>query len=273
MILDPEQLESDFVRSSRDSEHPVDVVHARDDAGAELDRACHRDELYGPPASVDPGRQNGAVSTTASDPRQILDEIESSNRFLVQQVFRPIANEYRISVPTPGSTEEGRPLLFVKQKKLKIKEDIRFRTAPDEGPHLFMIKSRTVFEFRGRHDVLDADGQALGVLEKAFARSLIRSHWYVRDTSGNELLQGYESSWVMALVRRFADMISDWLTPLQWLPFNFMLVRNGEEVGTYKRVLGKLRDRYVLELGPGVEGVDRRLLLAFAVGLDALQDR
>jgi hypothetical protein len=37
-------------------------------------------------------------------------------------------------------------------------------------------------------------------------------------------------------------------------------------------VLGKLRDRYVLELEPGF-GADRRLVLAFAVALDALQDR
>ena len=33
----------------------------------------------------------------------VLAAIERSDRFLVQQVFRPIANEYRISVPPPGS--------------------------------------------------------------------------------------------------------------------------------------------------------------------------
>jgi hypothetical protein len=45
-------------------------------------------------------------------------------------------------------------------------------------------------------------------------------------------------------------------------------------IGHYRRVLGKLRDRYVLELDPAAsEGVDRRLLVAFAIGLDALQDR
>ena len=47
-------------------------------------------------------------------------ELEHTDRFLVQQIFKPIANEYRISVPTPGSTDEGRPVLFVKQKKLKV---------------------------------------------------------------------------------------------------------------------------------------------------------
>jgi hypothetical protein len=78
---------------------------------------------------------------------------------------------------------------------------------------------------------------------------------------------------VIALVRRAANFLPDWLSFLEWLPFNFTLRRNGNEVGGYRRVLGKLRDRYVLELDPGVAGVDRRLLVAFTVGLDALQDR
>jgi uncharacterized protein YxjI len=209
---------------------------------------------------------------SAADPRQVLTELEQS-RLLVQQVFKPIGNEYRISVPAPGSTDEGRPLLFVKQKKLKIKEDIRFRLDPDRDEHLFMIKSKTVFEFRGRHEVLDADGRVIGLLEKDFARSLLRSHWHVRDAAGTELFEGYESSLLIALVRRLADTVSDWLAALTWLPFNFVLMRNGEQVGSYKRVLGKLRDRYVLELGDGLEDVDRRLVVALAVALDALQDR
>ena len=50
-----------------------------------------------------------------------------------------------------------------------------------------------------------------------------------------------------------------------------MLKRDGEEVGHYRRVLGKFRDRYVLEIGPGLADVDRRLLVAFTVGLDALR--
>ena len=208
-----------------------------------------------------------------TDAASVLEQLASSNRFLVQQVFRPIANEYRISVPLPGSTDEGAPLLFVKQKRMKIKEDIRFRLGSGDGPHLFMIKSKTVFEFRGRHEVLDADGQKLGLLEKDFARSLLRSHWRVRDAAGNELFEAHEASWVVALLRRFADQLPDFLSLLGFIPFNFVLLRGGRQVATYRRVLGKLRDRYVLELDPELEDVDRRLVLAFAVALDALQDR
>ena len=213
------------------------------------------------------------MSAAATDPQQVLAAIQASERFLIQQVFKPIANEYRISVPAPGSAEEGEPILFVKQKKLKIKEDIRFRLTPDEGPHLFMIKSKTVYEFRGRHEVLDSSGTVIGTLEKQFGRSLLRSHWRVYDAAGNELLEAHEASWIIALIRRFADLGPDWFSLLQWLPFNFVLRRDGEEAGTYKRVLGKVRDRYDLQLGPGLQHVDRRLVLAFTVALDALQDR
>lgn len=209
----------------------------------------------------------------ASDPNAVLSELEAADRLLIQQVFKPIGNEYRVSIPAPGSTEEGRPLLFVKQKKMKIKEDIRFRVSPDDDAHVFMIKSKSVFEFRGRHEVLDSGGAVIGMLEKDFGRSLLRSHWHVRDASGTEVLEGYEASWVVALVRRLAGVVSEWLSALTWLPFNFVLLRDGREVGTYRRVLGKFRDRYVLELQPELAEVDRRLVVAFAVGLDALQDR
>ena len=210
-----------------------------------------------------------AIHSTAD----VLRTIDETDRFLVQQVFKPIANEYRISVPPPGTTEEGPPLLFVRQKRMAIREDIRFRTDPDQDAHVFMIKSKTVFEFAGRHDVLDEHGSVIGTLEKSFGRSLLRSHWVVRDAVGTEVLGGEEKSLVIALIRRFAGLIPvAGAELLQCLPFDFLLSGQGGSVGHYRRVLGTFRDRYVLELG-SVEGIDRRLLIALAVALDALQDR
>lgn len=212
--------------------------------------------------------------SSPSSHTEVLDAIEQSDRFLIQQVFKPIANEYRISVPAPGQTEEGEPLLYVRQKKMAIREDIRFRTDPDREDHVFMIKSKTVFEFAGRHDVLDEQGAVVGTLEKSFGKSLLRSHWVVRDAAGTEVFSGEEKSLVIAIVRRFAGLIPIAGSELlQYLPFNFVLTGPSGPVGLYRRVLGTFRDRYVLELESGATGIDRRLLLATAIGLDALQDR
>ena len=214
------------------------------------------------------------MPTTGADTQQVLAAIEQADRLLVQQVFKPIANEYRISIPQPGSTDEGEPLLYVRQKRMKIREDIRFRIDPDRDEHVFMIKSKTVFEFAGRHDVLDEHGQPIGLLEKSFGKSLARSHWRVIDPQGVVVMEAEEKSLLIAIVRRVAGIVSDGIIALlQWLPFDFILRRDGAEIGHYRRVLGSFRDRYVLELNPGAEDVDRRLLLAFAVALDALQDR
>jgi uncharacterized protein YxjI len=203
----------------------------------------------------------------------VPDERFAHDAFFLDQLIRPIANLYRISTVGPDGASPGDPLAFVRQKKLKIREDIRFRLAPDAEDHVFMIRSKSVFEFRGRHEVADAEGSVIGMLEKAFGRSLLRSHWHVRDGSGAELVEAHEASWAIALVRRVVAVLPEWLAPLAWLPFNFVLRREGHDVGAYRRVLGKLRDRYVLEVTPDLAGVDRRLLVAFAVGLDALQDR
>src|SRR5918996_1804623 len=213
------------------------------------------------------------MTVMPADAQTVLSELGSADRLLIQQIFKPVANEYRISIPAPGSTEEGRTLLYVKQKRNKNKEDNRFRVSPDDDAHLFMIKSKSVFEFRGRHEVLDAQDTPIGLLEKDFGRSLLRSHWHVRDAAGNEVLEGHEASWFVAILRRIAGFLPEWLSVLTWLPFNFTLLHDGHQAASYRRVLGKLRDRYVLEIGPDLAAVDRRLLVAFAVGLDALQDR
>lgn len=204
-----------------------------------------------------------------------LPAFGSTNRFMVLQEFKPLLNQYLISIPAEGSTEPGEPLLVVRQKRMKIKEDIRFRR-PDQGDaeHEFMIQAKTVFEFRGRFDVLDGQGTKIGSLAKDFKKSLLRSHWVVRDAQDEVVMQARESSMLIALVRRFAGAIpyGDILT---FIPFNFTLFVDdpGTEAGTYQRVLGKLRDRYVVELGAALQDIDRRLVLAQAVALDALQDR
>ena len=113
--------------------HTVETLEAglvRDRAGGVARGRCGalRGRPRGAWTSVR-GAFHGERSTQLRMAVSTIPELESSDRFLVQQVFKPIANEYRISVPTPGSKDEGRPLLFVKQKKLKIRRTFAFARA------------------------------------------------------------------------------------------------------------------------------------------------
>ncbi len=202
----------------------------------------------------------------------VLDEVAGLDTLYVQQTFSPVANRYRISTVGPDG-REGRPLVHVRQKRLKIREQIDFYADESLEELVLRLRARKVFEFRGRSDVLLPDGTVLGSLQKVFGRSLLRSSWQVLDPADNVVATAQESSVFLAVLRRgwnFLPVVGD--VPFL-LPFHFEIAVGGSRVGTYRR-LPALRDRYLLDLsGDSERLIDRRVALAFTVALDALQDR
>jgi hypothetical protein len=191
--------------------------------------------------------------------------------FFVDQLIRPVANLYRISVLGPDGASAGEPLAFVRQKKLAIKEDIRFFADDSEQEELFRLKARQLLELRGRYDVTTPAEERIGVLEKVFGRSLLRSTWRVLDAQEQEVALVQEKSMPVAILRRVIDLVP--YGELVPIVFQFIILMDGREVGELRRPLG-LRDRYILRLGGDPERrVDRRVAVALAVALDALQSR
>jgi uncharacterized protein YxjI len=194
------------------------------------------------------------------------------DRFLVDQLVRPMINLYQVTPLAVGETPAGGPIAYVRQKRMAIKEDIRFFADEQETQELFRIKARSMFDIGGaRYDVTDAAGSPIGVLEHAFRKSLFRSTWNVTDADGGEVLMAQERSLPMAIARRVTDLIP--YAELLPIPYNFDLLMNGRTVGHMNRKF-QLRDRYVLDVsGDHERRLDRRLAIALAIGLDTLQNR
>jgi hypothetical protein len=195
----------------------------------------------------------------------------SNDRFLVDQLVRPIANLYRITPLAVGETPAGGPIAFVRQKKLAVREDIRFYADEQETQELFRIKARSLFDIGGaRYDVFAGD-ERIGLLEHVFGKSLIRSTWRVLDSQEQQVAVAQERSVPMAIARRLVDFVpyGEWVP----IPYNFDLLVDDRAVGHLNRKF-QLRDRYVLDLsGDTDRRLDRRLAIALAIGLDTLQNR
>jgi hypothetical protein len=201
----------------------------------------------------------------------MTDERFAHDDFFLDQLVRPIVNLYRISTLGPDGASPGTPLAFVRQKRLAIKEDIRFYADENEQEELFRIKARAVLELRARYDVVAPDGTRLGVLEKVFGRSLFRSTWRVLDAQEQEVALGQEKSVALAILRRLIDLVP--YGELVPIIFQFTIHMDGREVGEMRRPVG-LRDRYILRLsGDPDRRIDRRVAVALSVALDALQSR
>jgi uncharacterized protein YxjI len=194
------------------------------------------------------------------------------DRYLVDQLVRPMINLYRVTPLAAGETPAGGPVAFVRQKRMALKEDIGFYGDEDETQLLFRIKARSMIEIGGRYDVTDATGTRIGVLEKVFGKSLLRSTWRILDASEEPVATAQERSYPMAILRRLIDFVPD-VGGLIPIPYNFDILVDERQVGRMDRKF-QLRDRYVLDLSGDTERrIDRRLAIALAIGLDTLQNR
>ena len=197
------------------------------------------------------------------------------DRFVLRQRIRPVINQYEISLPGPDA-EPGEPVCFVEQARFKFKEDIRFYADDSKQVELMRLKARQRFDPRARYDITDDRGGKIGEIQKVFGESLLRSTYRLYDASGAEVAVARERSVFVALLRRLVGFIpyvgdyADWLP----IPYHFDFVRDGEVIGTHSRRIGKLRDTYDIDFsGDPQRTLDRRLVLANAVGMDALQAR
>jgi uncharacterized protein YxjI len=201
----------------------------------------------------------------------VTDERFAHDAYFVDQLIRPIANLYRISTLGADGSSPGQPLAFVRQKKLAIKEDIRFFADETEAEELFRIKARAVFEVRGRFDITTPEGERIGLLEKVFGISLLRSTWRIYDANEQQVALVQEKSMPIAILRRAIDLVP--YGELIPIVFQFTILMDGREVGELRRPIG-LRDRYILPLsGDPDRRIDRRVAVALAIALDALQSR
>jgi uncharacterized protein YxjI len=197
------------------------------------------------------------------------------DRFFLRQRFRPMINQYEVSTLGPDEKSAGEQVCFVEQKRMKLKEDLRAFTDDSKTTELFRIKAQQVWDPRARYDVTDASGEHVGQLQKAFGKSLLRSTWRLYDATGNETAWARERNLFVALFRRLVGFIpyiggfADWLP----IPYHFDYFVGDEGIGGLERILG-VRDRYRLDVsGDAERTIDRRVVLALAVGMDALQAR
>jgi len=195
--------------------------------------------------------------------------------FVLRQKIKLAINHYEFFLADADGTP-GQPIAFVEQKRFKFKEDIRFYTDDSKTQELLRIKARQRFDPRATYDITDETGAKIGEITKVFGASLLRSTFRINDATGRELLISTEKSLPIALTRRavgfipYVENVANWLP----IPYHFVLKRGEEILGENRRQIGKFRDIYTIDMSAdSTRTIDRRLVLALAVGQDALQAR
>ena len=194
--------------------------------------------------------------------------LQSAQVLHVHQKITLMINRYEVFLDDGG--KPGVLVGFAEQKRFKIKERITVYTDSSKNQVLFEFHARKVIDLGSGYDVIDAQGSRIGLFRKNFAKSLLRSTWHVEQpgwgaTTGaerNKFLAGFRRLW-------------EWIPYLGEAPFPMryhfdFTQENGAPVFSVDKKTW-VRDHYLVQIQD--PGIDRRLVIAQAVALDALQSR
>jgi uncharacterized protein YxjI len=190
-----------------------------------------------------------------------VDSLQNQAQLIVRQRVRLMVNQYEVHAVSPDGREAG-VLAFAQQKRLAFKEQVTLYTDDTRTTPVLGFKARQVIDLGATYDVTDAAGTPIGLFRKDFTESLLRSTWHLEQPGYGEMI-GRESSVLVAVLRRFIDSLS-------WLPYHFEFLAGERPAFSVVKKWG-VRDRYVVTIHD--PQLDRRLVTAMAVALDALQAR
>lgn len=190
-----------------------------------------------------------------------LQQLQTQQQLLVKQRVRLMVNQYEIRAVGPDGGE-GELVAFAQQKRMAFKEQVTLYTNDTKQQPVLSFKARQIIDLGATYDVIGADGGVIGAFRKDWKQSLLRSTWHV-EQPGIGVVTGQERNMVVAVLRRFVDSLS-------WLPYHFEFMIGDQPAFSVEKKWG-LRDKYVVSIRH--PQLDRRLVIAMAVALDALQAR
>lgn len=91
----------------------------------------------------------------------------------------------------------GNLLGYVKQKLLKLKEDINVFADENQQTLLYNIKADRIIDFSAKYNFTDASGRFLGSVKRQGMRSIWKSHYQISDANDQLIFEiNEENAWV-----------------------------------------------------------------------------
>ncbi|WP_371606635.1 hypothetical protein OG725_31855 [Streptomyces sp. NBC_01213] len=193
-------------------------------------------------------------------------QLQTAERFVVSQKLTVTTNQYVVSSVQPDGSA-GEVVAFAQQELMALKDQVIIYTDESRDRVLCTFEADKVLDVGAVHTVRDEDGNPIGSFREKILTSLLRSTW-VLDQPGLAELTGRERNAALAVLRRIWDFLpATEFVPFAW-PRHCDFAEGGRRWMAVERKFG-LRDRYRVDIAN--VGLDRRLAIAQAVALDALQ--
>lgn len=180
----------------------------------------------------------------------------------------PLEFEFKILALAPQfyiKDASGRDVAYVKQKLLKLKEDITVFENESQAAPLYKIKANQWIDWSASYLFSDASGNALGKVGRKGARSLWKSTYEIYDENDKfEFKIEEDSAWVKVIDGVFSQIpILGMFTGYVFNPKYNITNTNGEKIAEFNKEASLLGKKFKLhKLGDYNSNEEVRIVLS-----------
>ncbi|MFT5822693.1 MAG: hypothetical protein ACI8ZM_003949 [Crocinitomix sp.] len=190
------------------------------------------------------------------------------NTTKISEYNYPLKFEFKIGTLSNdfiAKDAQGKPLVYVRSKLFKLKEDIQVFATEKKEEVLFTIKADRIIDFNASYAFMNEEGEHIGHVGRKGAKSLLKAHYEIYDDQKTpEFLIKEENPWAKFWDAMLGEVpILSMFTGYMFNP-RYAIKRTGSEevimrLSKEKSFFGR---RFKLEkLGELEEGEDERLIL------------
>ncbi len=156
----------------------------------------------------------------------------------------------------------GQTVLYVKQKALAFKEDIKIFADEAQQKQLLQMKANKIIDFSAQYNISRPDGMAVGAVKRQGMRSLWKAAYNIVDAGGADIgLIHEENPWIKVLDALVSDIpfVGMFINPA------YLVDARGKTALYLKKQPAMLEGKFILEKRGDYNEADEQLLLASVI--------
>lgn len=167
----------------------------------------------------------------------------------------------------------GTTVAYVKQKLLKLREEIEVFVDKEQSRLLYSVKADRVIDFSARYNFKSASGGVLGAIKRQGMRSLWRAHYEVFDATDKPVMAIKEENvWVRVWDSLFGELpVIGMLSGYLFHPAYLVTNSQGQLVARLVKQPAFFEGKFQLTAGPALTEADEPLVLLSLLTMTLLE--
>lgn len=157
----------------------------------------------------------------------------------------------------------GSTVAYMKQKLLKLREDIDVFADREQSKLLYNVKADRVIDFSARYNFTRAGGGGVGSLKRRGMRSLWKANYEVSDAADSQVMAiNEENGWVKVWDSLFGEIpVIGLLSGYLFHPVYLITRTNGELIARLEKQPSLFEAKFVLTKTPALKADEEPLVL------------